>query len=146
MFKTCKYKHNNYFQLLYSTYRNHRHLKLRTGGSHARGHEFRSIRFFNVGLTSANGVRFLRNFVKIIIQVYRAMLANLVLTSFIFTILLKMIRFSPVVLHVLRGICLVMYECSTNCCVTSATVVVFLPKCIHISYSYEHMEQRKRIL
>jgi len=45
-----------------------RHLKLRTEGRRSRVHELGSVQLFNV--TSAYMVRFLPNFVHIIIQVY----------------------------------------------------------------------------
>ena len=80
----------------------HRHLKLRTEGSHARVHELWSIRFLNV--TSANVVHFLPTFIHIIIQVYATMVANLVIVWFIFTNLLNMTRCCPVILYVLRNI------------------------------------------
>jgi len=36
------------------------------------------------------------------------------------------------ILHVLGGICLVLYECSTDCCVTSANAFHFLHNFLHI--------------
>ena len=92
---------NNYMQsvrvCLY-----HRHLKLRTEGSHARVGELGSIRLFNV--TSASVVRILPKFVHIIIQVYGTMVANLVIVRFIFTILLNMACCCPVILHVFQAL------------------------------------------
>ena len=54
----------------------HRHLKLRTAGSHARVRELGSIRLFNV--TSENVVRFWPNCLRIVTQVHGTMVANLV--------------------------------------------------------------------
>ena len=115
---------------------NHRQLKLRTEDSHARVRELGSIRCFNV--TSANVVRFLSKFVHIIIQVYGTMVANMVIVRFIFTILLSMTQCSPVIVHVLRGIC--------SCVVRMFHRLlcnVWTFSCQHLdTYSYKHMKQR----
>ena len=76
--------------------------KLRTEGRRFRVRELGSIQLFNV--TSVNVVRFLPNSVFIKIQVYGIMVANLVLIWFIFTILLNMIRWCPVILHVFQAL------------------------------------------
>ena len=62
--------------------------------------------------------------------------SNLVIVRFIFTISLNMIGCCTMILHVVRGICvLVLYDCSTDGCVASASVVVFLPKFGHMLIS-----------
>src|SRR6218665_3787999 len=96
------------------------------GRPRTRIRELGSIRFFNV--ISANVVRFLPKFVHIIIQVYGTMVANLVTVLFIFTILLSTTRCCPMILHVYayyEANVLMLYEYSTDCCVTSVNVVIF---------------------
>ena len=58
-------------------YFNRRHLKLRTESRRSRVRELWSIKLFIV--TSANVVRFMPNFVHIIVRVYEAKVANLVM-------------------------------------------------------------------
>ena len=76
--------------------------ELRTEGRRSRVRELGSIQRFNV--TSANVVRFLPNFLHLVIQAYGTTVENLIMILFIFTILLNMTRSCPVLLHVLRGI------------------------------------------
>jgi len=119
----------------------HRRLKSRTAVSHAWVCELGNIRFFNV--TSAKVVRFLSKFVHIIIQVNGTMAAHLVIKNvsyinhFITHDTLLSSDFTCITRYMTYPVFL--YNCSTDCCVTSQMCSV---SCQNLyTYSYKHVEQ-----